>query len=151
MVHADGTIDWRALDRLTADSPAARTRLYEVVTPAVRAAADAEAKAVGEDAVLVVDLALLTEAAAAHEFDQVVRVTAPDEARVARLMQERGLSREQAWAEIDADAADLTDASADYDLVNDGEPEDLVARVDEYWAQHVAPALEAASGSKENV
>ena len=40
MVADDGTVDWLALDALTAESPSARTRLHEVVAPVVRAEAD---------------------------------------------------------------------------------------------------------------
>lgn len=103
VVADDGTVDWLALDALTAESPSARTRLHEVVAPVVRAEADRRATDAGESSVLVVDLALLVDAADVRDFDQVLEVLAPAEVRVARLMDERGLDREQAWAEVDAD------------------------------------------------
>ena len=143
IVHEDGTIDWRTLDRLTADSPSARARLYDVVTPAVREAADTRAKEVGEDSVLVIDLAL-REAATARDVDQVVVVTSPVEERVARLMDERGLSREQAWAEIDADAVTQPEGhDTDVILANDGTLEDLDQVVRAFWNEHVVPRLAA--------
>ena len=145
VVHEDGTIDWPTLDQLTSESLAARQRAYEVVTPAVRAAADAHAKSVGEDSVLVIDLALLDDAAASRgEFDQIVLVESTAEHRVARLMQERGLSREQAWAEIDADALAQPDPEVgDVVLGNDGSLEDLDRVVAEFWDEHVEPALQS--------
>ncbi|TFI42115.1 dephospho-CoA kinase, partial [Micrococcus endophyticus] len=36
VVRADGTLDARTLNRLTAESTTARTRMYEIVSPAVR-------------------------------------------------------------------------------------------------------------------
>ena len=149
MVRLDGSVDWAAIDTLTAESTSARTRLYEVVGPHVRAEADRRATAIGEDAVLVVDLALLDESSSARDFDQVIVVEAAMEARVKRLMAERGLTREQAWAEIDADAQDTdrNDALGWTTLENSGGREELSAAVDTYWAEHVVPAVADRKGA----
>ena len=48
----------------------------------------------------MVELPLLMEAEAERRFDCVVVVTAPEEVQVARLMADRGLSREEALARI---------------------------------------------------
>ncbi|MBZ4496561.1 dephospho-CoA kinase [Dermacoccus sp. Tok2021] len=145
IVHPDGTIDWETLDGLTTESHSARRRLYDVVGPAVREVADARAKAVGEDSVLVLDLALLTESTP-RDFDQVVVVSAPVELRVGRLMEERGLTREQAWAEIDADTqqSEREDA-ADFVMENAGTRDELRELVDAHWDEHVQPVLDATS------
>ena len=147
-VRLDGSVDWSAIDALTAESTSARTRLYEVVGPHVRAEADRRATAIGEDAVLVVDLALLDEASSARDFDQVVVVDASMEARVDRLMAERGLTREQAWSEIDADAQDVdrNDALGWSTLENSGTREELSAAVDAFWAERVQPVLDGQNG-----
>ena len=148
MVRVDGSLDWPAIDTLTAESVSARTRLYEIVGPHVREEADRRATAIGENAVLVVDLALLDEASSARDFDQVVVVDSSMEARVERLMAERDLTREQAWAEIDADAQekDRNDALGWTTLENSGTREELSAAVDAYWAEHVQPVLDAKGG-----
>ena len=145
IVHPDGTIDWETLDGLTTESHSARRRLYDVVGPAVREVADARAKAVGEDSVLVLDLALLTESTP-RDFDQVVVVSAPVELRVGRLMEERGLTREQAWAEIDADTqqSEREDA-ADFVMENAGTRDELRELVDAHWDEHVQPVLDETS------
>jgi len=145
IVRADGTLDAPALNRLTNESTTARGRMYEIVSPAVRAEADRRAKAIGEDAVLVVDLALLAETGSARQFDQVVTVSAPVEARAARLMDEHGMTREQAWAFIDEEASDEERAEvADTVLANDGTVEDLRASVRAYWDAKIQPELDAA-------
>ncbi|MBD4204736.1 dephospho-CoA kinase, partial [Xanthomonas citri pv. citri] len=91
-VRADGTLDARTLNRLTTESSTARTRMYEIVSPAVRDEANRRAREVGEDSVLVVDLALLAETGSEHDFDQVLAVSAPAEVRVARLMESHDIS-----------------------------------------------------------
>ena len=146
IAHPDGTIDWHTLDDLTTRSPAARERMYAVIGPFVRAEADARAKAVGDDSVLVLDLALLTDAATPRDFDHVVVVEAPAEVRVERLMAERGLDLEQAWAEIDADTQgrERSDA-ADVVLSNEGSIDELDAAVGAFWEDEVAPALNSAA------
>lgn len=146
IAHPDGTIDWHTLDDLTTRSPAARERMYAVIGPFVRAEADARAKAVGDDSVLVLDLALLTDAATPRDFDHVVVVEAPAEVRVERLMAERGLDLEQAWAEIDADTQgrERSDA-ADVVLSNEGGIDELDAAVGAFWEDEVAPALNSAA------
>ncbi|WP_248123434.1 dephospho-CoA kinase [Micrococcus lacusdianchii] len=149
IIRWDGTVDRRALDRLTNRSEAARQRYLEVVTPAVRSEADRRAKAVGEDAVLVVDLAVLAETGSHKDFDQVVTVTAPAEQRVDRLMGERGLTREQAWAVIDDGAADGARTEiADTVIANDGTREDLAAAVQAYWDERIVPVLDPDAAGK---
>lgn len=145
VVRADGSLDARALNRLTTESTTARRRMYEIVAPAVRAEADRRAKAAGDDAVLVVDLALLTETGSERDFDQVVTVSAPVETRVARLMDEHGMSREQAWAFIDEEAADEERAEvSDVVLENNGSLEDLREAVRAYWEAQIQPRIDAA-------
>lgn len=147
-VRVDGSVDWTRIDALTAESHAARTRLYEVVGPHVRSEADRRATAIGEDAVLVVDLALLDESSSARDFDLVIVVEASMEARVERLMAERGLTREQAWTEIDADAQEPTQELAFgwSTLENSGSREELTAAVEAYWAEHIQPVLDGKNG-----
>lgn len=146
IVHPDGTIDWRSLDDLTTRSPAARERMYAVVGPFVRAEADARAKSVGEESVLVLDLAVLTDAATSRDFDHVVVVDASAELRVERLMAERGLDLEQAWAEIDADTqANERSEAADVVLTNEGTIEQLDTQVDTFWEDEIAPQLSSGS------
>ncbi|MDY6054440.1 dephospho-CoA kinase [Micrococcus sp.] len=145
IVHADGTLDVAAMNRLTGESQTARARMYEIVAPVVRAEADRRAKAIGENAVLVVDLALLAETGSAKDFDQVLAVQAPAEARVERLMASHGMDRERAWAFIDEEAPDDERARiADVVLENTGSLEDLHAQVRTYWAERIQPVLDDA-------
>ena len=149
IVRADGTLDARTLNRLTTESSTARTRMYEIVSPAVRDEANRRAREIGEDSVLVVDLALLAETGSGQDFDQVLAVSAPAEVRVARLMESHDMTRERAWALIDEEAADEERAEiADTVIENDGSLEDLQEAVRAYWEAKIQPQLEAARGER---
>ena len=149
IVRADGTLDARTLNRLTTESSTARTRMYEIVSPAVRDEANRRAREIGEDSVLVVDLALLAETGSERDFDQVLAVSAPAEVRVARLMESHDMTRERAWAFIDEEAADEERAEiADTVIENDGSLEDLQEAVRAYWEAKIQPQLEAARGER---
>lgn len=92
---------------------------------------------------------------ARRRLHEVAEVSAPAEVRVARLMDERGLTREQAWSDVDSDAGHAADLLVDVvPLSNDGDRAQLVETVREYWTEHVAPVLErtaAEDGSSESV
>ncbi len=92
---------------------------------------------------------------ARRRLHEVVEVSAPAEARVARLMDERGLTREQAWSDVDSDAWHAPDLVVDViSLANDGDRDQLTQAVREYWQDHVAPVLErlaAEDGASESV
>ena len=73
----------------------------------------------------------------------MIEVSAPAEVRVARLMDERGLTREQAWSDVDSDAQESPSVLLDVvSLVNEGDRAQLAENVREYWAEHVAPVLD---------
>ncbi len=100
----DGTLNRAALRARILTDPAERQALEAIVHPAVRAerrrlleSPDGAAGG-GPAAIVVSDIPLLFEAADPGEFDAVVLVDAPEPQRIARLIQDRGLSREEAQA-----------------------------------------------------
>jgi len=100
----DGTLNRAALRARILTDPAERQALEAIVHPAVRAerrrlleSPDGAAGG-GPGAIVVSDIPLLFEAADPGEFDAVVLVDAPEPQRIARLIQDRGLSREEAQA-----------------------------------------------------
>ncbi len=102
ILRGDGTIDRRSLGELVFRDEQLRRRLETIVHPALISAVErrvAELRTQGV-AVCVVELPLLMEAEAERRFDCVVVVTAPEEVQIARLMADRGLSREEALARI---------------------------------------------------
>src|SRR5690606_6530780 len=97
----------RALARLVSGNDTARARLNRIIHPRVRAEIVRLAAQAGPDAVVVADVPLLAETEQPRAgLDLVLVVEAPAKARVARLVGERGMSREQAWERIDSQATD---------------------------------------------
>ena len=136
VLHDDGTLDRPALRHLVFHDAAARDALNAIVHPAVSRLRDArlaDARARG-DAVVISDIPLLFEVGLEHAFDGVILVDAPASERLERLVRDRGLSRDEAQAMIDAQWPSARKQSgATWIIDNDGPSAQLPARVTELW------------------
>jgi dephospho-CoA kinase len=95
---------------------------------------------VPQDSVVVEDIPLLVESGMAPLFPLVVVVHADVELRVRRLVDQRGMSEEDARARIAAQADDeQRRAVADIWVDNSGSQEDLVKRAREIWHDRIVP------------
>jgi dephospho-CoA kinase len=140
VIAADGSLDRTAVATRVFRDDAARRRLEEIIHPRVRQRTAELIAAVPPDAIVVNDVPLLVEAGFAGAYELVIVVLASEETRVARLVADRGMSREEAYARIRAQASDeQRRAVADVVIVNDGTVEDLAAKVDEVWRQRLSP------------
>jgi dephospho-CoA kinase len=138
MVAADGTLNRPALARLVFADPAARADLDAIVHPLVAERSAALMAAAGPGAVVVYDVPLLVETGRQDEFDLVISVAAPVEARIARLA-ERGLPRDQAQARIDAQATDAERAAVSWAVIdNSGSLDNLSQQVSRLWSRILA-------------
>lgn len=144
VLAADGSLDRPALGAVVFDDASARRDLEAIIHPRVRArAAELEAQAAPGTPV-VHDIPLLVETGQAQDFDLVLVVTAPQEQRIARMVGDRGMTREEARFRIAAQATDRErEAAADVVLDNSGSREDLLRQVDAAWEEHVLPAVAA--------
>jgi len=135
----DGALNRSALaERVFADRPA-RERLEAVIHPRVRARTAALVAQAPPGSVVVNDVPLLVESGIAGMFDLVIVVLASEATRLHRLVQERGMSEDEARRRIAAQATDeQRRAVADIVLDNDGSLEDLRAAVDELWRERLA-------------
>ena len=136
----DGALDRPALGRRVFQDDEARRRLESIVHPRVR---DRTAELVGAappDAVVVNDVPLLVEAGLAPAYEVVVVVLADVRVRVDRLVRGRGMTEDEAYARIRAQATDdQRRAVADVVIVNDGSMDELNARVDAVRAERLTP------------
>jgi dephospho-CoA kinase len=83
---------------------------------------------------VVSDIPLLFEAAEPGEFDVIVLVDAPEEVRLGRLMEHRGLDEEEARRMIEAQMPSREKrARSDYVIENDGDPAALERTAKEVW------------------
>ncbi len=126
VIAPDGSLDRAALASIVFADAAQRERLNRIVHPRVRRMAREIVAEAGPDAVVVQDVPLLVETGQAHAFDLVIVVQAPHEERIRRMVEDRGMSRQDAEARIAAQATDEQRAAvADVVIVNDGDLERL--------------------------
>ena len=130
-----GTIDRAQLAAIVFADDEARHDLEAIVHPQVRLRiGEAVAAHADSDAVVVVDSPLLIETGAHESFPVVVVVTAPDDARIARLTA-RGMGEADARARMAAQMPLEEKATyADVLLDNGGSEAELESQVDRLWA-----------------
>lgn len=146
LVDADGRLDRPRLGRVVFADPGARDTLNAIVHPRVRAEAarirsEAAAQEMADRPMVVVqDIPLLVETGQAASFDVVVTVQAPRAERVRRMVEDRGMSQDDAVARMAAQATDEERAAlSDVVLHNAGTLEELQATVDELWTGTLQP------------
>jgi dephospho-CoA kinase len=133
---ADGSLDRGALGRLVFADDEQRARLEAIVHPYVARRSAELMAAAPEDAVVVYDVPLLVEKHLEAGYDLVVVVEAPEGVRVRRLIEQRGLSVEDARARIAAQATpEQRAAVAGVVIDNDGDLAELGAAVDALWGR----------------
>ena len=136
VLAADGSLDRPALGAIVFGDDAKRRVLEGIIHPRVRARAAEIEAAAPADAVVVHDIPLLTETGQAGSFDAVVVVDVPVETQVARMVEQRGMSRADAEALVAAQATrEDRLAVATYVVDNTGTLEELRARVAEVHAE----------------
>lgn len=151
VIAPGGNVDRAALGRLVSGNDTARARLNQIIHPRVRAEFARLAAQAGPDAVVVADMPMLAETDQPRAgLDLVLVVEAPAEVRVERLVNVRGMTREEAWERMDAQPSDAEHREiADAVIVNDAGREALTKAVRKFWDERVQPVLdEHAGGSK---
>ena len=128
----EGEMDRPAVAAIVFDDVDARHDLEGIIHPLVfEEGRRLEAQA-PPGALVVHDIPLLAEAARVEQFDAVLVVDAPVELQVARMVEERGWTREEAESRIAAQATrEQRRDIATHVIVNDGTVEELEARVRE--------------------
>jgi dephospho-CoA kinase len=137
-VVKDGRIDRKALRQIVFNDAAQRKRLEAIIHPEVarlRAAQEHALEAAGFE-IVVNDIPLLFETGMQDGFEAVVLVDAPEDVRIQRIMQKRGLSEEAARQMVEAQMpAAQKRAHATYVIDNDATLDALQARARTVWAQ----------------
>jgi dephospho-CoA kinase len=139
VLTTQGEMDRPAVGAIVFADEEARRRLEAIIHPRVRAAG-AELEAAAPPGALVVhDIPLLAETGQASAFDAVLVVDVPVETQVARMVELRGMTREEAEARVAAQATrEQRLAVATYVIENTGTIEDLRDRVAEVFEKLVS-------------
>jgi dephospho-CoA kinase len=147
ILRSDGSLDRQALADIVFRDTTARADLDRLTHPRIAgriATRIAELSASWEAAgppMAVVDHPLLIETGQAGRFDAVVVVLVPEEERVRRLVELRGLGEADVRARIAAQTDDDTRRRlATHVLTNDGSVEELRRQVDRLYDELVAAA-----------
>ena len=134
VVGADGRLDRPKLGALVFGDTARLAVLNGIVHPLVRSRAAAIVAEAARDAVVVQDIPLLVETGQGSGFHLVLVVDAPDDVRVQRMLEHRGMTEESARSRMAAQAArEERLAAADVILDNSGTVEQLQEQVDRLW------------------
>jgi dephospho-CoA kinase len=137
VITADGSLDRAALGALVFESPEKRAALNAITHPAVAVRSHElfeAAAAADPDAIVVYDVPLLVDAGRTDEFDLIVVVNASTETRVSRMIELRGMTRDEAMHRINSQATN-TERLAIADVVIDanGSLEQTLAQADALW------------------
>jgi dephospho-CoA kinase len=135
----DGRLDRPRLGQLVFADDNLLAKLNAIVHPLVaertQQLEQQAAAAVGPAGIVVHDVPLLTENQLQRNYDTVIVVDAPDETRLQRLTEDRGLTPEHARERMAAQAGrDQRLAIADIVVDNSGTLDDLDDRVGEVWS-----------------
>ncbi|MDN6440416.1 MAG: dephospho-CoA kinase [Corynebacterium nuruki] len=137
VLTADGTLDRAELARQAFSSPEGTAKLNAITHPRIRERTVRQFREAAEAGAryLVYDMPLLIENKETDKVQTVLVVDAPDELRIRRLVDQRGLDEADARRRIAAQIDRETRlAAADTVLDNSGTREDLLAQVDAFWA-----------------
>lgn len=143
VLGADGGLDRPALGQIVFADDAKRQQLNGILHPRIGARTAEIAAEAADDAVIVHDVPLLVENGMGAAFALVVVVDAPVDVRVARLVEARGMTVEDARARMAAQADDeARRAAADVWLENAGVAGALREQVERLWHERLVPFAE---------
>jgi dephospho-CoA kinase len=130
-----GNLDRKALGLIVFSDAQKRKQLEDIVHPLVRNRVQELLTAVPVESMVIYTVPLLVEASVDLPFDVVVTVEAPDDVRIKRLVEARGLSPLEASNRMLSQAKPVERAQrADY-ILNSNQPIDLLrADARKLWA-----------------
>lgn len=134
LLAADGSLDRPALGAIVFGDEPARRRLEGIIHPLVRARGHELEAAAPDGAVVVHDIPLLAETRQADRFDAVLVVDVPVRTQTDRMVEQRGMTRDEAESRVAAQATREQRLSvATHVIDNTGTLEDLRERVTEVF------------------
>ena len=151
VIRDDGSLDRSALGAIVFADLHEREKLNGITHPAVWKRAKELFAAAAPDAIVVYDVPLLVESAKGRQldFDLIVVVNASTDTRLRRLMELRGMTREEAMHRLNSQAGDTERlAVADVVIENNGSVEETLEQVDALWASASARAASTVSGAE---
>lgn len=135
----NGDIDRKKLGEIIFSDLNAKGDLEAITHPKIRQAFEDVASSCGPEEILIAEIPLLAESKNSYSFDYVITVSANIELRRARLL-ERGLKNYQISERMTAQASDdEREAIADFVIINEGTPEELLRNVENLYDNRLYP------------
>ncbi|HEX2266572.1 MAG TPA: dephospho-CoA kinase [Actinomycetota bacterium] len=149
IIGPDGDIDRAALAKRVFSNDEARVALESITHPEVfRLLSESLEDYQDTDRIVVFDAPLIVEAGFQDACDAIVVVISPEEAQLARVMEERGMTEDAARARLRAQAPTAEkERVADFVIRNDGTIEELENAVDALWNELSEAARAKGAGS----
>ncbi len=140
----DGSLDRAALGAVVFSDPEALAALNSIVHPQVQRLYEAAVAAAGArdpHSIVVYEVPLLAELQRDFGFDRIVVAEAPTETRLARMVELRGMTEQDARARLANQASDTQRREiADEIIDTSGTEADTLRQVDALWARLQAAA-----------
>lgn len=109
VLNEDGTLDRKELADIVFNDEDALAALNDITHPEIRRETEARIDQIRRDepdTIFVHDIPLLAENRSNFDYDEIWVADAPAQLRLERLMEDRGMTREEAQARIDAQVSD---------------------------------------------
>lgn len=140
ILTTDGALNRPALAAKAFGDETSRSRLNAIMHPLIAARTAELMAGAAPTSIVVHDVPLLVENGLAPNYHLVIVVDAPEQTRLRRLVETRGMAEDDARARIAAQAAEAQRrAVADVWLDNSGSPDDILDEVDRLWADRLVP------------
>ena len=137
IIKADGSLDRAELSKLAFNNDQSRKKLEGILHPLIQELAKSKTSSLS--GIIVYTIPLLVETQSALKFDKIVAISCPEEVRLGRLVQNRGMSEEEAKSRIRAQASDKErEAVADIVISSNCSLEELVAKSEEVFRRFLA-------------
>lgn len=144
ILNEDGTLNRGGLAAKAFVTPEDTAALNAITHPRIGERTAEYFEQAGQADIVIHDMPLLIENGLDRDCDLIVVVHAPEDVRVQRLVESRGVdeadARRRIAAQIDDDARF---AAADVILDNSGSRESLLAQVDDLWNGRLLPMRDA--------
>jgi dephospho-CoA kinase len=133
LIQSDGTLNRQLLAERAFSSTENRKALEGILHPLIQKLA--REKVSGISGHVIYTIPLLVETNSQLPFDKVVTVSCPEEIRIQRLIESRGMSEQDARARVSSQATDQErEARADLVINSNCSLDQLLARADETFA-----------------
>lgn len=140
IVDAEGRLDRARLGAIVFAESDRREALNAIIHPRVREKAAAMLATAKPGDIVVQDIPLLVETGQGSSFHLVLVVDAPDEERIRRMTEIRGMTAEDAVSRMAAQASrDERLAAADIVLDNSGTVAEVTELVETLWEERLVP------------